>query len=350
MPKRNRRRVRRVPNQPGTQKQVSVAAAYSTGQSSFAPKIQASRDMARIQHRELISSINGTTGFSILASNSFSLNPGLSSTFPWLSTQALGWEQYRFNSLRFCYYTRTGSATAGSVMITPDYDAADTAPISEQIASAYEDTVEDVPWKDLECALRVDAMFPSGPKKFIRVAPLAANLDIKTYDAGSVFVATTDGAAVAWGKLWVEYDVTLFTPQLPSSGAPIGFQSIKGAVPTTALLVGAAPVAVANSSNFVTVVGEVLTFNQAGEFMVIYVATSTTITQTGVPVAANGGVLDTIYGPAGLGLANGGSGSASFITIAVIDAVVGATLTFNNTVVNGLLSELSIIPVPQSFN
>jgi len=61
-------------------------------------------------------------------------------------------------------------------------------------------------------------MHPIGPKKFVRTAGLAANLDVKTYDAGTLFVGTIDGTAVNWGKLWVEYDITLYTPQLQPQG------------------------------------------------------------------------------------------------------------------------------------
>ncbi len=47
----------------------------------------------RIVHRELLATISGSVAF---ATNSYVINPGLSSSFPWLATQAAGWEQYRF--------------------------------------------------------------------------------------------------------------------------------------------------------------------------------------------------------------------------------------------------------------
>lgn len=125
----------------------------------------------------------GTSGFTV--ANTFALNPGLSTTFPWLSTQAVGWEQYKFNKLKFCYYTRTGTSTPGSILMVPDYDAADAAPTTEQIASAYRDVVEEVPWiEEFSCTLDPRAMLEPGNRKYIRTASLAANLDVKTYDAG----------------------------------------------------------------------------------------------------------------------------------------------------------------------
>jgi hypothetical protein len=52
-------------------------------------------------------------------------------------------------------------------------------------------------------------------------------LDIKTYDVANVFVSTTDGTAVSWSKVWVEYDVILMNPQLPPGG-PVGTGTLFG--------------------------------------------------------------------------------------------------------------------------
>lgn len=216
--------------------QRAAAAAYSSGQHTGEAKVYRSgRDTCRIVHRELLSSITGTAGFTI--PQTIPLNPGLSSFAPWLSTQAQAWERYRFNKLRFCYYTRTGSNTAGSFMMAPDFDAADAAPISESIASSYECCEEDAPWKDICCTLPQRNLMGDMKEKYIRSGPLQPNQDIKTYDAGNLFVITVDGVdAAGWGKLWVEYDVTLYTPQVPSGG----FQE-SGTLRGTGTLTPAAP-------------------------------------------------------------------------------------------------------------
>jgi len=333
---------------PKTQMQRSVAAAYSTGQSTFAPSILASRDMSRIVHRELIGSVVGTVNFSTSSLGPFSLNPGLSSTFPWLSTQAVGWEQYRFNKLNFCYYTRTGSNVPGSLMLIPDYDAADSAPVSEQIASAYEDVSEDIPWKDIKCTLRPAAMHPDGPKKYIRLSGLASNLDIKTYDVGTMFVGTTDGTAVPWGKLWVEYDITLYTPQLPSSGSSISsFQSYTSAAPTTANPFGVTPTLVPGSAALFTIAGSVLTFVAPGSFFVVYLVLGTTVTNAANTVISASGSFISWFGSAGP--EESGSGSTNGTYTMAINAVVGTTLTFSTTIVAGTNAELSVIRVPSNF-
>jgi hypothetical protein len=300
----------------------------------------ATRDQVRIVHRELIGSITGSVAYAI--AQTIALNPGLSASFPWLASQAQSWERYRFNKLKFCYYTRTGSNIPGSVQMVPDYDAADAAPVSEQVASTYEDVEEDAPWKDIECELRPSSLHALGPSKFIRSGALLANQDIKTYDAGNFFLATTDGTAVNWGKLWVEYDVTLMTPQLPpGGGGVIASQIVTGTTPTTASILPT-PVTAANSAALVTIAGEVLTFLQAGTFAVtLATQTATSATQTGVPAAAAGGVVlfNTV----------GGSGAANMMQLTQLTAVVGSTLTYNNTIVAGSVSQMLVSQLPSNI-
>nr|UGO57222.1 MAG: hypothetical protein 2 [Riboviria sp.] len=197
--------------------QKFAAAAYSSGQHTGEAKVfRSGKDSCRIVHRELLGSIAGSAGFVI--QRAIALNPGLAASFPWLSTQAQAWERYRFNKLRFCYFTRTGSDVPGSFMMAPDYDAADPAPISEAVASSYQDCEEDAPWKDITCSLPQRSLMGDMREKTIRSGQLQPNQDIKTYDAGNLFACTVDGTTVGWGKLWVEYDVTLFQPQVPSGG------------------------------------------------------------------------------------------------------------------------------------
>lgn len=333
--------------------QRSAAAAYSTGQSSYSPIISATNTSSRIQHRELVGSVIGTAAYNVTSTNGIgqlALNPGIVASFPWLATQAVGWEQYHFNKLKFCYYTRTGSSTPGSVMLIPDYDAADAAPVSEQIASAYEDTMEDVPWKDIECILNPAAMHPDGPRKYVRTGALASNLDIKTYDVGNLFVATTDGTAVNWGKLWVEYDVTFHTPQLPPGGsASIGaFQSFYTSSPSSTNMVGASPSLAPGSANIAKVSGEVVTFLVAGTFRVDYYCLVSTSNTLGSISAGAGLTILTDASGDGTPIDAGSGGDT--IQVVNVTTPIGGTLTYSNIVVGGTGAELTIIQVPPNYS
>lgn len=184
---------------------VGVAAAYASLQ-NFPGKGNKNRSR-RIVNKELVAPLSGTSGFT---ASKYSLNPGIVGTFPWLSTIAADFKQYRFHRLKFHYITRCGSSTAGSMILSPFYDPKDPAPTTETQATDTQDAVEDAPWKDFCCALDINALFELGPRKLIRSSITGG--DLATYDCGNLFACTTDGSATNWGKLWVEYDVELFVP------------------------------------------------------------------------------------------------------------------------------------------
>lgn len=172
----------------------------------------------RIIHREKVSKLTtpGTGAYSVLGS--FPLNPGMALTFPWLANEAQGWESYRFNRLRFIWVPTSGTATVGNIIMGPDYDAADEAPAAESFFSSYTNTEESNVWARFASDLDPDLLNGEQKRKFIRNGALDDNLDIKTYDSGTFYVASTDDAAANTGKLWVEYDVSLFNPQVPPGG------------------------------------------------------------------------------------------------------------------------------------
>jgi hypothetical protein len=217
-PKRRRLNGRRGnPANPGNWRQVGgarpmagAAVAYASGQLGHAPVVNATRETCRVNHREFLGNVTGSVAFAI--AQSISLNPGLAASFPWLSVIAQNWETYRFRKLRVCYYTRTGSNIPGSVLLAHDPDASDAAPLTELVMSTYQSLAEDAPWKDICLEVAKLGLNDLGPRKFVRTGALAANQDVKLYDAGVIHIGTVDGTAVAWGKLWLEYDIDFFTP------------------------------------------------------------------------------------------------------------------------------------------
>jgi len=310
---------------------LAAAAAYSSSYRGKAPSITQSPNSCRVVHRELISSITGSAAFAVGAT--FEINPGLSVTFPWLALMAQAWEQYEFNSLKFHYVTRTGTNVPGSVMLVPDYDAADAAPVDEATASSYQEAIEDAPWRDITCGLRKLSMNGGRTRHFVRQGSLAANLDIKTYDVAKFFVLTTDGTAVPWGKLWVEYDVTFHIPQLPSSGnGPFGGQIVSsGSSETAANPFGtsantdsqAKGIAI-NSASPATI-----TIDNIGTYLVVMEFVGTVITAVGAPTLGAGCTL--------LGT------QTSFINAGQTDAVTRfVILTTGNTVLSPATIQIAL--------
>lgn len=191
-------------------------AAVSTAVAGGRPQISRSDGRSvRIVHRELVGSVDLTEGFTVV--KAMSLNPGLSDVFPWLSTEALGYERYRFNKLRVCYYARCASSTGGSVLVACDYDGKATTPTSDDQMGSFLGSIEDAPWKSMIFEADHASMQGGYKDKYIRQANFQG-FDSRATDSGVIYIATSGGTTPPSrvGKLWVEYDVTLLTPHVKS--------------------------------------------------------------------------------------------------------------------------------------
>lgn len=199
-------------------KRESVASNQFQERPYREPTVQrTSNSKTCMGQEEFLVDVVGAVGFTV--QQTFALNPGLAASFPWLSIEAQGWERYRFRKLNFRYTTSTGSTTPGTVIMAPDYDAADAAPATQAVALTYKDRKYCPPWElDKLCRLQPASMNSAFKEHFVRTGALAANQDVKTYDVGNLYLCVTGGTAVTWGKLFVEYEVDFFNPQLPPGG------------------------------------------------------------------------------------------------------------------------------------
>jgi hypothetical protein len=168
-----------------------------------------------VDHSEYIGDINGSTTFT---ANAFAINPGLYSSFPWLSQLAQFYESYRFESLRFEFQTEANTMSVGTVMAASDYDASDSAPTSKVQMASYRGFVRSAPWKGFtNVCLKED--LSKQKTYFVRNGMLAANRDVKLYDVGNFFIATDKQAdTTVVGELYVHYRVGFMTPQLGAAG------------------------------------------------------------------------------------------------------------------------------------
>lgn len=316
-------------------KQASVAAAYATGTLGSSPKVKSTRDHCNIVHREFLGNVSGSVLFTILLT--LAINPGIAATFPWLSIQAQCWEQYRFKKLRFHYLTRTGSNTAGSVLMSPDYDASDAAPSNEVVQSTYEGTAEDAPWKDIILTLKTNLMSGTTQRKFVRTGALLPNQDIKLYDAATVFISTVDASApAAWGKLWVEYDVDLFIPQLPPTGPSIA-ASASGLTGTTVAFAASGQVI---SGNLISsLVGNVLSLQNliiGQKYLIQWGATTVSAGNAAVPSALVGITLGIVSRANAAGDITGGT----YIATANVGSI---TLTSGGNTTNPVVEISTVV-------
>lgn len=241
----------------------------------------------RIKHREYISDVSGSVAFS---ASSFSINPGLSQLFPWLSVLATQFESYLFKSLKFDYETQKSASTSGSLMMAVDFDAADSAPVNKQQIMAFHNAVRSAVWEECQYSSDRSDLKKFGVQRYIRSGNLAANLDIKTYDVGNLIIATQGEADTsAIGELYVEYDVELITPQVSADAAAALSASITTTGASSAneftgvqTIVGGLPV---------TASGKTITFNRVGQYICSLFMTG--VTATNVPATLTGTATST---------------------------------------------------------
>jgi len=178
-----------------------------------------------IRKREFINDLNGSN---IFAWDAYAINPGLRTTFPWLSEIADRYESYIFRKLKFEYVPRMPSTYMGTIIMSVDYDANDTGPDTKAEQLAYSGTRSGPIWAPLQIECPVEDL-QKIKEKFTRpgytINTNGGPADLKTYDVGNVFFSTagcynSSGTefAAAIGELWVEYEVELKTPQLDEPG------------------------------------------------------------------------------------------------------------------------------------
>lgn len=166
----------------------------------------------RIRHKEMVKDIDIPATSGVL--ETFEINPGLEAFFPWLSQIAQRFETYRFNSFKVHYVTSVPTSTSGTLAICPDYDAADDNSLAtKKELMAFEDSTRGAWWSNFTMT-STPANLRKKVTHFIRGQALASNLDIKTYDVMQLHLHKSGAVAEVGGELWVEYDITLYTPQM----------------------------------------------------------------------------------------------------------------------------------------
>lgn len=331
---------------------TAIPASRSTVIRGSVPQMSVSGNSGRASHSEMIAVVEGSALYAIL--QTISLNPGLPSVFPWLSIQARGWEQYSFRKLNFHYFNFVGSETPGQVRLVPDYDAADPAPISAIASSSYQDIAVGAANAPFSCFLNPRAMHSMGGRKFVRTGPLAANLDIKTYDVGQLFVGSNYGTDIPWGELWVEYEVDFFVPQVIAdiSIPDSAFLHATSVTPVTGSILPA--ITVVSGTLGVSVSGTTITFPIPGTYQFNYNAQATTsVTLGGAGFTSTGGLLDAAYGlppgaPDAPGLNVSGNGAPGInVTGIFVATSPSATLSFGTvTFVLPLGADLTVSLLP----
>lgn len=174
-----------------------------------------------ITHREFLGDIYGSTGFAI---QSFPINAGLQTTFPWMSQLAAQYEQYEITGLLFEYKSTSADAVnstntaLGTVIMATDYNVANPIFTSKAQMENHEYTTSCTPSKSfihgVECARAETPV----SLLYVRSSAVPSGSDARLYDMGNFEIATQGMQAVAIiGELWCTFRIILRKPKLNDS-------------------------------------------------------------------------------------------------------------------------------------
>ncbi len=172
------------------------------------------RGSIRVQHREFIRNVGTTETFSNLGT--FPLQPGDSSTFPWLSQIAQNYERWHPTRIDFKYEPFTSTFTEGTCAMMIDYDPKDEGPINKAELLNSSGAMRTPVWSNLTIRSN-DSELAADTHLFVRVPTRAVYPgNLRLTDSGTCFVATTEvtGDERDVGEIWVDYDITFHVPSL----------------------------------------------------------------------------------------------------------------------------------------
>lgn len=197
----------------------SIVQKASTG----IPMMHKDGQTVTIRHREFIATVSSSTDFSV--TRSFRLNPGDHETFPWLSTVANSFQEYKFKGLVFHYIPTSGNAISGtspslgSVMMQTSYRANDAAPASKsELLNEYW-SGEAVPSETFAHPIECNPAENPFNIQYVRRGELPPNENPLFYDLGVTHVCTQGQLAAnnVLGDIWVTYEVELKKPIVASN-------------------------------------------------------------------------------------------------------------------------------------
>jgi len=189
------------------------------------PKFASSKYAHTVCHREYIGDISGTSAFTL---RSYNINPGLAKTFPWLSTLAANYEEYKIHGMIFEYRSTSaewnGSTQAlGTVILATEYNSTRPSFANKIAMENHEYAVSGKPSANIlhgiECARNQSALSEQYVRQGYNLFPSGSTGDQRFADFGEFQLATQGftGTPVV-GELWVSYCIELLKPRF----TPIG--------------------------------------------------------------------------------------------------------------------------------
>jgi len=179
----------------------------------------------RIRHREYLRDV---FTHEVFVNNAFFLSPLDATTFPWLSTIAVNFEQWVPHAMIFEYVPTSGnainglSAALGSVSMATQYDATQPLFVTKQQTLNHYFASSGSPANAQLHPIECDPEQRPTKVLYVNLDIGAVLQDFQLYLLG-VMQLVTQGSPSTYtgGELWISYDITFLKPR-QSQGVPLG--------------------------------------------------------------------------------------------------------------------------------
>jgi len=189
------------------------------------PNVHGANESIRFRHREFLGDIFSPATAGAFSASTYSINPGLASTFPFLAPIAQQFQEYKFHGLVFEYKSTSAVAIGtanigmGVVAMAAQYRA-DAPKFTDKLTMMNE--MWSVDGRPSDCfMLPIECAPEECPMSclYVRGTAISTTSDnVKFYDLARITLAMTGIPVVEQqiGELWISYDVELFKPQATS--------------------------------------------------------------------------------------------------------------------------------------
>jgi hypothetical protein len=198
---------------------VSHNSLMAGGDSNVVPLMHEDNGTVRVQRREYLFDITSSIRFN---STRIAITPTNYACFPWLSTFASNFEQYRIVGMIFEFKTLSGAISSsqalGSVTLATQYNVGEPAFANKSQALNHYFGCSTVPSNSLLHAIECEPMYDPYKVYWTRHAGEVGTPDRRLNDYGVLNIITQGQTEdqVTLGELWVSYDVVLIKPRLPT--------------------------------------------------------------------------------------------------------------------------------------
>jgi len=311
----------------------------------------------RIQHREFIQDIVSSSVASAFSVTKFAIQPAF--TFPWLSTVASNYQEYKINGMVFEFKSTSSDAlnstntALGSVVMSTQYNVLQPDPLNKASMEQLEFVTSCKPslsmLHPLECARGESMMTVLST----RSGPAATGSDLRLYDYANHYVSVSGMQAtnVNIGELWVSYDITLLKPRLGSAADMADRYYVAGTGVDTTHYFGSPRATASTSSDLGTVLTDTtITFpaNFTGNVLVDYWCQGNStagVTAPTVTGSAGCTALTGLLAPAVSSIGNNGNTWGQLTNRSTWSCVGGGVITFSGGTFPAALTAMNLLIV-----